>query len=102
VVVPGVDPDVQHKPDSLKVKLVDGAGKSIKDERYVLHKPDGSKLEGKDRRRGHCRAEGERRLVLARLSSRIPLVRRFAPKNDVRLLTIGESSGETLLRPGGT
>jgi uncharacterized Zn-binding protein involved in type VI secretion len=46
VVVPG-DPDVQHKPDSLKVKLVDGAGKPIKDERYVLHKPDGSKLEGK-------------------------------------------------------
>jgi uncharacterized Zn-binding protein involved in type VI secretion len=47
VVVPGVDPDEQYKPDSLKVKLVDGAGNPIKDERYVLRKPDGSKLEGK-------------------------------------------------------
>ena len=47
VVVPGVDPDEQRKPDALKVKLLDGAGNPIKDERYVLRKPDGSKLEGK-------------------------------------------------------
>jgi hypothetical protein len=46
-VVPGVDPDEQRKPDALKVKLLDGAGNPIKDERYVLRKPDGSKLEGK-------------------------------------------------------
>jgi hypothetical protein len=47
VVVPGVAPDEQRKPDALKVKLLDGAGNPIKDERYVLRKPDGSKLEGK-------------------------------------------------------
>jgi uncharacterized Zn-binding protein involved in type VI secretion len=50
VIVPGVtpdEPDVQRKPDSLKVKLLDGAGNPIKGERFVLVKPDGTKLEGK-------------------------------------------------------
>jgi len=47
VYVPGIDPDKQQKKDSLKVTLVDSAGNPIKNERYVLHKPDGSKLEGK-------------------------------------------------------
>ena len=49
VVLPGVipDPDVQRKPDKLKILLVDGAGNPIKDERYILIKPDGTKLEGK-------------------------------------------------------
>jgi len=47
VVAPAVASDVQQKPDALKIKLVDRAGKPIKDERYVLRKPDGSTLEGK-------------------------------------------------------
>jgi uncharacterized Zn-binding protein involved in type VI secretion len=49
VVLPGVipDDDLQLKPDKLKITLVDGTGKPMKDERYILIKPDGSRVEGK-------------------------------------------------------
>jgi hypothetical protein len=41
------EPDVKRKPDKLEIAVKDGAGNVLKDERFVLEKPDGSRQEGK-------------------------------------------------------
>ncbi len=47
VVPPATDKAVEHEPDKLKIKVVDGKGEGLKEVAYKLKKPDGTKEEGK-------------------------------------------------------
>ena len=46
-VPPQTGTDVEHQPDKIKIKVVDGNDDPVKDVEYKLKKPDGTKEEGK-------------------------------------------------------
>ncbi len=47
IVPPVLDEAIEHKPDTLRIKVVNPKGDPLKDVAYKIKKPDGTKQEGK-------------------------------------------------------